>query len=476
MKNLRIFIWGCGTAYEGILEDKYIIKYIDTNPEKQGKIYNGKYVIAPEEVMLYEEDFDYILIGVPHRETEIIEQAQKLGISKERILSSKLYYEPVEVWFNESYKSLIENEYITVIKEWYYAEEYKTTIFTVEKRLGRCLKLLIMPYGGLCKDFGKRSILIEEISNNKMLYHGTIVGFEEILIPIDSEKMIIKFRISGMGAAYLKADFIDDKLSSIVNKIQNLETRNAYYRELDYQFSMKFHERDYSVLKHIPNDNYVILDIGANLGQSAMSFLSETNMDVISFEPHPNYIEPLNVTKELFDHGERMQIVNKGVGNYSGELVFYIPRFEEDITQEASFSKEHVIKRIKCCFPDREPKDTDIEEMKVPIVKIDDVITKSKKPVFFVKVDAETFEYEVIQGMKNVIKKDAPLLLLERNSKEKQDEIYQFVNELHKYKIMYWDWQMDKFTDVDIRGSINYFLVPQEGAIYEEIKKVFECL
>ncbi|MBQ5852277.1 MAG: FkbM family methyltransferase, partial [Lachnospiraceae bacterium] len=119
-----------------------------------------------------------------------------------------------------------------------------------------------------------------------------------------------------------------------------------------------------------------------------------------------------------------------------------------------------------------EIEDSDIQQIRVPVTTIDDALKECQKAVFFAKIDAESFEYDVVKGMEEVIKKDAPLMLLELSSFDKQAEILEYVNRFHKYRIMYYDYEAEQFTKADLRGSINYFLVPEQGNVYEELKKL----
>ena len=473
MNKIRIFIWGCGQIYEEHKEsinDEYIIGYIDTDISKQNKLYNNKQVISPEEILNHDNEYDYILIGTQKCETAIINQAIQLGINKERILPSNVYYSPIENLHNASYRNFFEDDNVKVIKNWHYTNGGKTTIFSIDNKLGEILNLLVIPCGCLGNNSVKREISI--LASGVELYHDEIEHLTNIEIPVNSEKMVLMLHVSGIQNCFLKASFKEGNISKAISKINNPETRRIFRAEVDYQLNMQYHERDYAVLEKFKDkSDYMILDIGANVGQSAMTFLSITKMDVISFEPHPNCNEALITTAEIFGK-DRMSIINKGVGSCSGELIFYIPSFDTGVSQIASFSKEWVLEWIQRCVPDKVIEDRDIQQIRVPVTTVDDALKECKKAVFFVKIDAESFEYDVIKGMEEVIKKDAPLMLLELSSFDKQVEILEYVNRFHKYRIMYYDYEAEQFTKADLRGSINYFLVPEQGNVYEELKEL----
>lgn len=472
MRKLRLFVWGCGQVFEEhreIIKDEYIVAYVDADVNKQ-KVLHNKPVITPDEIPKHDMEFDYILIGSPKCESQIRQQAIELGICRDRILSSNLFYSPLESLSNNSYMENFESENVRVIKNWHYRNGQKTTIFAIQKKLGEICELLVIPCGCLGNEVDKKEVCILESDNE--LYRGEITQMTSIEIPVNSENMIVTFSISGMGSCFLQASFKEGPIAQIINSINNPETRQIFREELEFQFSMRYHERDYSVLERFADKtDYLILDIGANVGQSAMTFLEITNMDVISFEPHPSCMEPLSAVAKIFGK-DRLQIINKGVGSCNGELAFYTPCFDTCTSQVASFSKEWVVDWIQKYFPNKSVDDSDMKEIKVPVVAVDDVLAEPSKPVFFVKIDAEGFEDDVMKGMQRTIKKDTPLFLLECSSMQKQIEILRYVNELHKYRIMYWDYEKGQFVETDRRGSINYFLVPQEGAIYKEIKEL----
>lgn len=146
-----------------------------------------------------------------------------------------------------------------------------------------------------------------------------------------------------------------------------------------------------------------IFDVGGNIGlYSLIGAKSNPQSTIYCFEPNPVNIERIKNNITLNSAGDKIKVIEEAVGEYKDKLVFYLP--EEDYTSDvSSFYKGHT-----ASFSDHK-----LKEIKVPVVAIDDFTRTMEVSPDLIKIDVELYEFEVLKGMKNYIKKKDPLILIE---------------------------------------------------------------
>ncbi|MCU7805946.1 MAG: FkbM family methyltransferase [Candidatus Thiodiazotropha sp. (ex Lucinoma borealis)] len=155
-------------------------------------------------------------------------------------------------------------------------------------------------------------------------------------------------------------------------------------------------------------DAKTCVDIGANQGQYASILLKHTNANILSFEPNPLVFEVLSKLSEK--HPDRLTAVNKGVADKPGTLTLHHGvdvSIHGGDTGFASFSEEiKQIPRVRRANSHSTP---------VDVIRLDDYELPDE--IDLIKIDVEGFEYEVLKGMKNIIKqKRVKYIQLEYNS------------------------------------------------------------
>ena len=174
------------------------------------------------------------------------------------------------------------------------------------------------------------------------------------------------------------------------------------------------HEDDFLFFKQLNRANkpVVFVDVGANAGQSAISFLMNCpNGRVFSFEPNLLYKPVLEGVRELLG-AEKFEFHMCGLSDAESELDLYIPHVDGvPHMQEASltlsqFEKPWVHDRLKSYG-------TIIEIVPVRAnFKIADALIKQADVV---KIDAEGAEMSVLKGMRKLIENTSPIFLIENN-------------------------------------------------------------
>jgi FkbM family methyltransferase len=168
----------------------------------------------------------------------------------------------------------------------------------------------------------------------------------------------------------------------------------------------------------------VCLDVGANIGDYSRALLEMTNAQVYAFEP---LIEPFNKVEDLKkEFGDRIIPINKGVGANNEYLNIY---FNKDVSAHASFSKD--VQAVP--YLDN----SSVESIEV--ITLDTFFENfNDLNIDFIKIDTEGFEWEVLQGAKNILEKYKPKIIqIEFNWHQlfRSHTIFTFSKILSDYKV-----------------------------------------
>jgi len=135
----------------------------------------------------------------------------------------------------------------------------------------------------------------------------------------------------------------------------------------------------------------VVVDVGANIGYYTVLLADKVGGTgkVYAFEPDKTNFEILvkNIKENKL---ENVVAVNAAVGRKSEKKILY--KSKENLGDHKLYGK-----------------DKDIEEVK--IIKLDDYLADIK--VDLMKIDTQGWEPEVIEGAKNIISKNKPVMFLE---------------------------------------------------------------
>jgi len=183
------------------------------------------------------------------------------------------------------------------------------------------------------------------------------------------------------------------------------------------------HEADFLCFKKMFKDKKNIVDIGANRGQSIVSFKSMfPDATLHSFEANRLFIPVLDEVSQWYDN---VTIYPFGLGKEAGTLDFMVPDvdgiqyLEEGSTRPDAFEKPWVIERLA-----NYGKFLKFNTTCVDIKRADDILKKI--PIDIIKIDVEGAEYDVLSGMEEIIKRYVPLFLIENSDWE---NVTQFLTE-----------------------------------------------
>lgn len=170
----------------------------------------------------------------------------------------------------------------------------------------------------------------------------------------------------------------------------------------------KIHEPGFEYLKFI-NKEALVVDIGANVGQSIVSIFNANNkLNIIAFEPNPSCKKSLIRLSELWFLKTRVSLNFLGLGSASGTMPFFVPVTGTGIRllQEGTFDRSvffgSVTKdRIGCTFS--------VDEIICDIRTLDEFEIAPS----FIKIDVQGFELEVLRGSSKTIDRHKPGILIE---------------------------------------------------------------
>lgn len=193
-----------------------------------------------------------------------------------------------------------------------------------------------------------------------------------------------------------------------------------------------------SFMREIPR-NGVVIDVGAHFGYFSLLSCHCVGEDgkVVSVEAMPSTFDCLKRNVDSNALGDRCEIINCAAFN-ANDCVMEFTDYGPELSS------------LNSAFGSRNPKLTtgkETRKVKVRTVTIDSLVKqKQLERVDFVKIDAESSEYVVLEGMTEVLEKFRPKVIIELGDNEiegaemKTSEIIEFV-EKFGYQAMYRDGQ-----------------------------------
>jgi FkbM family methyltransferase len=176
-------------------------------------------------------------------------------------------------------------------------------------------------------------------------------------------------------------------------------------------------------IKNLKMTNKVIYDIGANFGAFALYFLKHAGElgYVVAFEPIKNNCDEILENVKINKLGmQKIAIFNLGIGKVHQKKVL---TFDPMNTSRASFNTS-IADQIKTI-------NGSVQE-EIEIDALDNIISRHSLPEpYFIKIDVEGFEFEVLQGMTNILQTRKPQLFIEihgSNERDKKENIERIVN------------------------------------------------
>ena len=184
-------------------------------------------------------------------------------------------------------------------------------------------------------------------------------------------------------------------------------------------------EAEYRILKTMRNEEFSILDIGANCGISSYIFLKEQPLAfVYAFEPNIRLLPFVNEVAQKFP--SRLKVFGFGLGNSNHSSILYVPTTSKEYysglgtlnKKYADYSLSSLGLSDECmCF----------DSIPIVIKKGDEVALPLNCRM--IKIDVEGGEYECLEGLFGYIKRCEPILLVE--TLYNRERIFDLLSELY---------------------------------------------
>lgn len=260
------------------------------------------------------------------------------------------------------------------------------------------------------------------------------------------------------------------------NNIQNILSemkieRNQTQFLIDNYNKGYIHDQDYLFMKHFAEIECpgCFLDIGANIGQTATSIANaHPTIRIKSYEPDALLSGNLELVKELLCG--RMEYFQAGIGEIEETKRFYIPHIKDEyFSQEGSFLLQEIqstssINRILEQNVNYTEDDIEIAEFDFRTINLN----QEDIECYFVKIDTQGYEKSAIMGIKNIIDKCHPIIILEKGFES--EEILPL---LTGYDINYYDVKINKFVQHET-NSANVFLINNKLTNNEQINEMIQ--
>lgn len=209
-------------------------------------------------------------------------------------------------------------------------------------------------------------------------------------------------------------------------------------------------ERDFFQFLSLIPENSAVLDIGANIGIMTVHLArSIKDVTVYSFEPIPTNVATFKRIVNYFKL-KNVKLFEIALGNAEGEVEMVMPIISSVPMQGLS----HVLHKSIT-------ENNEGEYFKVQLKtldKMENLLTNLKR-ISAIKIDVENFEYFVLEGAKNLIIKNKPIVYAELWENENREKCFDLFQQLNYSTFIVLDNKMLKFDNTKHKTQ-NFIFLP----------------
>lgn len=197
----------------------------------------------------------------------------------------------------------------------------------------------------------------------------------------------------------------------------------------------------------VENDG-IVLDIGANIGITVAPLAKHLNRATIhAYEP---ILENFNTLEKITKYLKlsNIKLFNLALGNTVGELKMIMPILNNAKMQ--GLSKAYV-----------ENSDEKGITYKVPLGRLDDLYPDEVE-IKAIKIDVENFEYEVLKGAMELLKRNKPIIYCELWDNENRVLVFDLLNSIGYGKYLFDDISNSLkplISPAKVSSSNNFFFI-----------------
>jgi FkbM family methyltransferase len=216
-----------------------------------------------------------------------------------------------------------------------------------------------------------------------------------------------------------------------------------------YQKTFPLYDRFLPVLANNLDSKGIIIDVGANVGDTLVGMIQQCENTFICIEPSNLFFKYLKKNTQRLNakDAERVELVQKlvGTGDFSGEL------HESGSTAHIVYSQEMI-------------------PGEVTHIRLDDVV-QNHDNIILIKSDVDGFDFDVIKSADKILLESEPVLFFENDieydfQREEFDKLYDFLQSRGYHHI----YIFDNFGNIIIEKSDYHTLKNINEYLYSMIK------
>jgi FkbM family methyltransferase len=200
-------------------------------------------------------------------------------------------------------------------------------------------------------------------------------------------------------------------------------------------------------------DNSTVLDIGANIGVMTVHIARKLrDSQVFSFEPVPENLHTLRRLVAYFKL-TNVKVFDFALGNYTGSAEIILP--------EHNHVKFQGLSHIEGV--EGSEGDTGIK-YKVAMRRLDDIpeLQSPSKPVTGIKIDVENYEYNVLEGGRELLTKNKPIIYAELWENQNRTDCMKLLSDLGYTMFVLENGDLVKFDSLKHKTQNFFFqMLPQ---------------
>lgn len=206
------------------------------------------------------------------------------------------------------------------------------------------------------------------------------------------------------------------------------------------------YEKEFIHFLRILPSNGTVLDIGANIGIMTTLLAKKANASTVyAFEPVPENILALKKIIR-FQRLSNVKIFANALGDSNSMELMIMPVINHSKMQGLS----HVVE------PADKKKQGEI--FSIPMRRMDDMAELQElEEIAAIKIDVENFEYYVLKGARELLKKHRPLVFCELWGDDRRTLCIDLMKSLGYRVAIY---QQGKLIDFNGQPAINFFFLP----------------
>lgn len=201
----------------------------------------------------------------------------------------------------------------------------------------------------------------------------------------------------------------NERLKNLLFRSRRITEGLRALRVVSHYLRRSPHEADFEFLRDARYANGLLLDLGANIGQSAISVAKvQPGLSVMSIEANPACESGLKMTRLLL--GRRFSYRVIGVGASAGELTFHVPvRSSRMLLEEGTFDPTSLHSPAAISRLGELGRDYTLTTLRVPLTSVDAL---DLSPAV-IKMDLQGLEMAALLGMPKTLQRARPAVMVE---------------------------------------------------------------